>query len=67
MLTVTFFFAELWLLFSAIYSETFNMLSFLTVSFYAFIRLCQVLAVACGISFPSWGLNSGPLRWERES
>ena len=26
-----------------------------------FIWLCQVLVAACGIEFPDWGLNLGPL------
>ena len=70
MLTVTFFFFfchVVAFIFQPVYSETFNMLSFLIVCFYLFIWRCQVLAAVCGISFPSWGLNSGPLCWERES
>ena len=25
---------------------------------------CELLVVACGIQFPHWGLNPGPLHWE---
>ena len=58
MLTVTIFFFFFFLpscgfYFQPVYSETFNMLSFLIVCFYSSIWLCQVSAVACGVSFPS--------------